>query len=493
MKRTRKWPTSLLLAGIVFVGGDAAARGGKEKKRVPGQMNVILLGKTQLLADAKAFRRFCKKNAGRKRSELRTEIVAQLKEIAKKEQAAILKAMGSPKGARSLWVVNAIALSLSVGEIEKARKLKQVKWVYPANNLPAEGPAGSVGVVLEPGRREPFSAKRKTIPWNIKKLNVPKVWKELKITGEGVVVAMFDQGINYKHEDLRGNIWINEKEKPNNGKDDDQNGLVDDYYGFNFTHHKAEVAPVGGNHGTLTSSVVAGDGTGGTVTGVAPRAKLMGLIAWGGPYVAARAFQYALEQGADIVSMSFSIPGLGHTRGLWRLMAEQATCAGLVLISGAGNFQRKAKIPVQIRIPEGIPCVICIGGVNEKMKIPRFVSFGPVEWSKVKFYEDYPMPKGLVKPDVCAFPGPKIGLISPRADTGYLPDNNQFHGNSLSAPHVAGVCALILQANPELLPWRIKEILEETATDIRPRGKDTETGAGLVHAYKAVQKALEEK
>ena len=172
-------------------------------------------------------------------------------------------------------------------------------------------------------------------------------------------------------------------------------------------------------------------------------------------------------------------------------MAEQATCAGLVLISGAGNFPGQP-LPVQIRIPEGIPCVICVGGVTKKFKFARFTSQGPVEWSKVKFYEDYPMPKGLIKPDVAAFPGPGTGLLKPGL-SGYQPDNNRFRGNSLSAPHVAGVCALVLSANSELTPWRVKEILETTARDLGPKGKDTKFGAGLVNSQAAVRAAKNAK
>jgi subtilisin family serine protease len=210
----------------------------------------------------------------------------------------------------------------------------------------------------------------------------------------------------------------------------------------------------------------------------------MALIASGGPYNAARAFQYALEHGADVVNMSFSIPDLGDARGLWRLMAEQATCAGLVLVSGAGNFPNEP-VGKQIRIPEGIPCVICVGGVNRKLGFARFTSRGPVEWKSVRFYEDFPE---LVKPDVAAFPGPGIALANP-AGRGYLPENNRRRGNSLSAPHVAGVCALMLGVNPELAPWRVKEILEATARDLGPKGKDVQTGAGLVDAAAAVRAA----
>ncbi|MHC4579661.1 MAG: S8 family serine peptidase [Planctomycetota bacterium] len=450
---------------------------------------VVVLGRTQLLAGGKAFDEFCRAHAARKRSALRAEIVAKLKAIAAEEQPAILQALGSPAGARSLWIVNAVVVRLTPAQVQRARGLAPVKYVYPAGVVPAKGDAGTVEHVLKPTERAPFSTKRKQISWNVKRLHVPEVWRKLSITGEGVVVAMLDQGVNYLHEDLRGNMWINAGEVANNGKDDDGNGYVDDLYGFNFARLRAEVRARGPRqHGSWTSSVVAGDGTGGQITGVAPRARIMALIGFGGAYNAARAFEYALANGADIVNMSFSIPGLGQTRGLWRLMAEHATCAGLVLVSGAGNFQQQAKVPVQIRIPEGIPCVICAGGVTERLKVPRFVSLGPVEWGSVAFYEDYPMPKGLTKPDVCAFPGPKIGLISAK-DEGYLPDSNQRRGNSLSAPHVAGVCALILSANRELTPWRVKEILEQTAKDLPPRGKDNRSGAGLVHAYRAVRAA----
>jgi subtilisin family serine protease len=451
----------------------------------------VLLAKTQLVDGPAAFARLCRERDGAKRSALRKEIVARLKKLAGKEQEEILDALGNPAGAQRLWIVNAVVVRLTPAQVEAARELPQVKWIYPAGPVPRAGNEGTVAEVLKPARRAPFSAKGKKIAWNVEALGAPRAWRERKVTGEGVVVAMLDAGVNYRHEDLRGNIWINADEKPNNGKDDDGNGLVDDLYGFDFARWRAEVLPDRVHHGTFTSCVVAGDGTGGLVTGVAPRARLMPLKAMGGVYLSARAFQYALENGADVMSMSFSVPGLGHTRGLWRLMAEHATLAGLVLVSGAGNFPNEP-VPVQIRIPEGIPCVICAGGVTRDGEIPGFVSKGPVTWEDVELYRDFPMPDGLVKPDVCGFPGPGIGLVSPRGK-GYLPENNRRHGNSLSAPHVAGACALVLAANPELPAWRVKEILERTARDVAPKGKDNETGAGLVDCAAAVEAALARK
>ena len=448
---------------------------------------VILLGRTQMLDGPEAFAAFCEKHKDAKRSELRREVIARLKDIADKEQPAILEALDSPEGARRLWIANAIAVSLTKEQIETAAALDEVKYIYPAGQIPAGGAPGTVSEVLEPPKSKPFSTKEKRVPWNVEMVGASRVWEEFAVHGEGVVVAMYDAGVNYRHEDLRDNIWINSKEIANNGKDDDGNGFVDDLYGYDFVQMKCEVIAGGRlQHGTLTSGIVAGDGTGGIITGLAPRAKLMLIRGFGGPYVAAQAHQYAVEMGADVMNMSFSIPALGNTRGLWRRFSEHAVCAGLVLCSGAGNFQQSARIPVQQRIPEGIPCVISGGGVDRFMDVPNFCSLGPVEWSRVKFYEDHAMPEGLTKPDVCGFPGPGYPVLG-SSNSGYVDPNNRIRGNSFSGPHVVGSSALLLSAQPELPAWKVKETLEATATDIGDKGKDNRTGAGLLNAYKAVK------
>ena len=462
-----------------------AIRGGRST-------GVILLGKRQLFEGPKGLPNFCVQNKAAKRTELRPKTIARLKAISKIDQVKLRKELKLPKEAEGLWLVNGIATTLSPEDILMASKSKNVKYIYPSGPIPRGGMSGQVSEVLSKSKRKAFSVKGKKIPWNLKALGADKVWSELKITGRGAVVAMFDSGVNYRHADLRDNIWINPGEEANNGKDDDGNGLVDDYYGFNFRTMQPEVIALGPRqHGTLTSGIVAGDGAGGAVTGLAPEAKLMPLIGWGGPYAAARVHEYALEMGADVMNMSFSIPNLGHTRGLWRLMSEHATAAGLVLVSGAGNFQREPK-PVQLRIPEGIPCVIAAGGVDRDMKIPGFVSLGPVEWGSVRFYGDYPMPKGLIKPDVCGFPNGGYPLLSSQ-NKGYMDPKIRIRGNSFSGPHVAGTVALMFSANQDLTAWRIKEILESTAKDLGPKGKDNDTGYGLLNSLAAVKAALAEK
>ncbi|MHC4390303.1 MAG: S8 family serine peptidase [Planctomycetota bacterium] len=491
---------------IVF--GDEAAPGtraerakiddGVERRMARGErVPVLVLATDQLLPEPSSYVAFQREHAHARRLDLRTGVVTKLKDLAA-SQNEVIEALGVAEGVERLWIVNAFQATLTPEQILLAARHESVKYVYPGarqRRRAGRGPRGVEEVLEEEAEREPFTSEGKTVPWNLQKIGAPKVWGA-GITGEGAVVAVLDAGVNYRHADLRDNVWRNSKEVPNNGKDDDGNGLVDDLYGYDFSRNTPAVLPRAAEpkrglvkeHGTWTSGIVAGDGTGGTVTGVAPRARLMVLKA-GGFLRVARAYEYAIVEGADVISMSFSVPNLGDARGLWRLMSEHAVLAGLVQVSGAGNFQQSEEVPTQIRIPEGIPSVICAGGIDERGELPRFVSMGPVEWGTVKFYGDFALPGGLIKPDVVAFPGPRYPVLLGGQNEGYLDPNNRVQGNSFSGPHVAGVAALMFSANPELPAWRVQELLEQSARDLGAPGKDNRTGAGLIRAELAVRAA----
>ncbi|MGE3805817.1 MAG: S8 family serine peptidase, partial [Gemmataceae bacterium] len=171
-------------------------------------------------------------------------------------------------------------------------------------------------------------------------------------------------------------------------------------------------------------------------------------------------------------------------------------------VGGAGNFAQNAPAGKQITLPKDIPCVIAAAGVGADGNRPPFSSKGPCSWQGVKFYDDFPPDKPLLKPDVTTFNTDfpcwsRANFARARRLKEVWQDDKKeyglyigLRGNSFAGPHVAGVAALMLSANPDLPAWEVKRILEETSKDLGAAGRDAEFGAGLVQALPAVQKAL---
>jgi subtilisin family serine protease len=465
---------------------------------------VIVLGRTQLFAPVGGLEDFQQVHATDDRMTLRAEVVATLKQNASAEQERILVGIGRTEADRALWIVNALSLELTPEEIRTASRLPEVLFIYAGGESPSSPSLPTEPIpILPESTPPPFTASGKEIAWNVRHLNAPRVWSELGNVGEGAVVAVLDNGANYAHTDLRSNLWRNPGEIPNNSVDDDGNGWIDDVYGYDVSGMSPNVGNTRTDrqHGTMTSGIVLGDGTDGIVTGVAPRATLMLLRLTGDnvdsagdrPIAAALAHQYAIENGADILSMSFSLPGLGNLRGFWRMMSDHAVAAGLFPVGGAGNFRTTQPIPIQHQSPKDVPSVLSVGGIDTLGVLVPFSSMGPAEWTTVALYGDYPMPEGLVKPDVVAFPGTGFPVLA-IGDRGYIDtDTVRIRGNSFSGPQVAGIAALILSEHPSMSVWRVREIIEVTAHDLGAAGKDNMFGFGLADAYAAVLLARGER
>src|SRR5687768_6406939 len=99
-------------------------------------VNVLVLGRTQLLAPIGGLDSFAVRNAIADRRQLRTRVVADLKRIAAAEQPAIMKVLGDRPSAR-LWIINAVASSVSPDEIRRLAKMDEVRFIYPAPPVPA--------------------------------------------------------------------------------------------------------------------------------------------------------------------------------------------------------------------------------------------------------------------------------------------------------------------------------------------------------------------
>ena len=344
--------------------------------------------------------------------------------------------------------------------------------------------------------------------WGVKYINAHKVWSQLGYTGEGVVVGHVDTGIFLNHPDLASRLWVNPGEIPGNGIDDEGNGFIDDINGWDFgvgDNNPNDDSPDSG-HGTHTAGTVAGDGTGGTLTGVAPGALLMATKVWqadgsGGTLgMIWAAEQYCVENGARVITMSLGIPGAipPYFMRNERLNDNNIRDAGVTLFNSAGNDHFVASPPIELSLtarvpppwlPNGFPHsstsgVITVGGTGYKSDLVYDASSrGPAHWGNVDPWNDWPyLPgPGLIKPDV-AVPG--VGVNSTVIPSGYSGDT--WNGTSMACPHAAGVAALMLEKNPSLSPAGIDSLMEMWAIDLGPPGKDNDFGSGRLDALTVV-------
>ena len=335
----------------------------------------------------------------------------------------------------------------------------------------------------------PATETREITP-NILKVNADKVW-ELGYTGQGVVVSVIDAGVNYNHIDLADHLWDGGEQFPHHGYDvrNNDDDPMDDM-----------------GHGTHCAGTVAGDGSAGSQTGVAPDAQIMCIKSvnadgTGGAVKLAEGMEWSVEHGCDIISMSMGLVNPSVTeRELFRRTCVSILDAGVSSIICAGNegfLLDQYPAPNNVRIPGSCPppyldpdqfvnpgelsSVITIGSVDDNDEASYFTANGPSTWSDTQ-YGDYAYNPGigLIRPDLCA-PGENIKSLNYTSNTGY----KNLTGTSQATPCVAGVVALMLQKNPELLPADICRILEETAVKLTEH-KSNLTGFGRVDALAAV-------
>jgi subtilisin family serine protease len=256
-------------------------------------------------------------------------------------------------------------------------------------------------------------------------INVPEVWAK-GITGKGVIVAVIDQGINIIHPDLNDNIWVNNNEIANDALDNDNNGFVDDYNGWNFVNNN-NILNLNGGHGTHVMGLVGAENNNLGNTGVAYNATIMaieGLSTWES---VRQSIYYAVDNGADIINMSLG----GSQVNSIRTALQYAKSKGVVVVAAAGNYGSSSPIYPAAFAKEGL--AIAVGAYNENFSNKAgddnnmlYVTAGGAGDSTVGF----------------------DGLGGKR-------------GTSMASPYVAGVVALISEANPNLTPDQIYNIFTQ--------------------------------
>jgi subtilisin family serine protease len=221
---------------------------------------------------------------------------------------------------------------------------------------------------------------------------------------------------------------------------------------------------------------------------MAPDCEIMTLKFWNsfsGEQSVWDSIQYGVDNGADVLSASLGWPhNTSPDRPTWRSVCENAMAAGVVVVFAAGNEGSCCRPFDAVRTPGDVPDMITIGATDCNDSLASFSSIGPITWQDVPPYNDFPYPPGKIKPTVSA-PGVNTKSTSSNC-SGYV----NLSGTSMATPHVAGTVALMLEANPGLDHFAIKDLLEATAIDLGETGKDNSFGSGRVDAFESVVAAM---
>ena len=290
--------------------------------------------------------------------------------------------------------------------------------------------------------------------WALSKVNALDAW-EIQVGNSEVVIAVIDTGINWKHEDLVEHIWENPSETPGNGIDDDQNGFVDDIRGWDFRDNDNnpddETSSRNPGHGTHCAGIIgAVSNNGKGIAGIARKVSLMpvrflGSDGSGDLMSAAKAIDYASNNGADIISASWGAQVARANVGPILEAIERAGEKGVIFVAAAANDGRNNDTREIYPANAGFDNVISVAASDPDDKKPSWSNFG----------------KATVD---LASPG--LNILST------VPVNNyqNLSGTSMATPLTAGAVALILSQAEEdgraLKPIEIRSILQASGTKV---------------------------
>jgi serine protease AprX len=408
------------------------------------------------------------------------------------DQLNLLKAVGLTKGVvfNELPIAGALATKAQVEELSKNENVLSIYYNKPLK----------------------YENKEATELTGVDRLRTEDTFRQanggLPVSGAGVGVVINDSGVDGTHKDHEFGSH-----------------LVQNVLGATNLNAQSELLPISyienvpntdtsSGHGTHVAGIVGGTGamSGGEYEGVAPGANLIGYGS--GAAVAMLdtlgGFEYALTHQAKynirVITNSWGDTSDSSTDFDPFNPINVATKAlydrGIVTVFSAGNSG-----PTDSTISgnyKKAPWVITVAAGTKQGKLADFSSRGVkdkggtvtvdgVEWNWVDEPTVTSPGEAIVSTRVIA-PVAALGAPDDVANIppAYIPYYTTMSGTSMAAPHVAGVVALLLDANPELSPLEVKQILQDTATNM-PGYEDWEVGAGYVNAYAAVDAAFNKR
>lgn len=351
-----------------------------------------------------------------------------------------------------------------------ARALAPLRRWFTLDLPEAELAAARVSLETAPGidRVEPaydhFISERPDDPRSLTQTHLPltsafEAYDILKGEQGDVVVGIVDGGSEWRHEDLEDNVYLNPDEIPENGIDDDDNGFVDDYVGWDFPADDGDPTgspetPRNARHGTHIAGIVGAvtdNGIG--VAGVSWNSRVLlvnagtndadsdGAIRYG-----YQGLLYAAMNGADIVNLSW-----GRSSGRWSEFEHEVIRAvdalGVLIVAAAGNMLER-----QPFYPAYYPEVLSVTATTLALRHPF--------WANSDGWIDLSAPGDII--------------WSTDSNGGY----RTMSGTSQASAIVSGVAALLKTQRPEWDPLRMRQQLRWTASDISSLNPAVEFGIG---------------
>ena len=279
---------------------------------------------------------------------------------------------------------------------------------------------------------------------------IPMIWEDTGYTGKGSVVSIIDTGIDSEH------VGLDDMDDDNSTNDSKVIAFYDAVNNPEKTNGTEVKAYDDQGHGTHCAGITAGTGAPTyEYVGVAPKAQLVGVKVLdeggSGSFATVMAgMQWTVDKRHDfnIRAASMSLGGFGLIE--WtsseeesvNRMANEMVRSGVALFIAAGN----SAVSAQIGTPGSAEDVITVGALDKDTSIAVYSSQGPTE-------------EGRVKPNI-AFVGSSVMAPEANSGDGYV----GYSGTSMATPGAAGLAALMYQANPDLSPFDIRNIMQETST-----------------------------
>ncbi|WP_207430253.1 S8 family serine peptidase [Sabulibacter ruber] len=392
----------------------------------------------------------------------------------------LLQSMGLTKGLtfKQLPIAGLLATQ---GQINALAKSPYVKSIYLNKRLTYFNNNDTHITGVQRLRKDPtFISRNKGVP----------------VSGKGVGVMINDSGVDGTHEDIKLGTH-----------------LVQNVMGSTNLNALSTLLPVtylenvpntdtNSGHGTHCAGTVGGNGakSNGLYAGAAPGATLIGYGSGAALFIldALGGYDYALthqyQYGIRVISNSWGTSGDFDPADPVNIASKKAYDLGIVSVFAAGNEGPGSDTHNPYAIA---PWVISVGAGDKFGKLADFSSRG-VKGEGGTFTLGDETWKYENRPTIVA---PGVDVVSTRAiapvaslsaqmdaellEPAHLPFYTHMSGTSMATPHIAGVVALMLEANPTLTPAQVKDILQKTATNM-PGHESWEVGAGYVNAYAAI-------